>query len=170
MTKNKDFSPERKAIHGIGTIVRIIGSIMFISVFFIGFSQKNKPKKPWNYSKPKSNNQWNYPRTSPKPKPNHGFPKTIIIGFGLVFIGGVLTTLARNGVAGSGLILDAEQERRDLEPVSRIIGGRINDAFMEVNLEGKFPKTKEIIKIRCLKCESLNDEEDNFCGKCGSKI
>ena len=42
----------------------------------------------------------------------------------------------RRGLAGSGMILDPQQARKDVEPWTRMAGGMANDALSEVDLAG----------------------------------
>jgi len=34
----------------------------------------------------------------------------------------------------------------------------------------KIPPTKEIVKIRCKECKSLNDEDVKLCKNCGKEL
>lgn len=95
----------------------------------------------------------------------------------LCHIGGVICILAgffmmkvgRYGKAGSGLVLDPEQERLDKEPINRSIGGQLGDMLDEAGI-GSFGGRKEVIKVRCPHCKALNDEADQFCGQCGKAL
>ncbi|MBK9735286.1 MAG: zinc ribbon domain-containing protein [Saprospiraceae bacterium] len=94
-----------------------------------------------------------------------------IIGFIFIAGGFALTALGRSGLAGSGLILDTAQEREDRRPQNYLIGEQINDVLEKVNIEKLFPQASEtIIKIRCTSCSHLNDENDKFCGGCGTSL
>lgn len=54
-------------------------------------------------------------------------------GMLLIIIGKICQSLGRLGVAGSGFILDTEKERKDLEPISRMLGGQLHDALEETD-------------------------------------
>lgn len=86
--------------------------------------------------------------------------------------------LAKKGLAGAGLILDPERERRDAEPFSRSKGGKFADSYDEFRNESKIHEDlervkvsqKEKIMVRCPKCKTLNDEDASFCKSCGEKL
>lgn len=77
------------------------------------------------------------------------FFKRGIFGVGSIIIGLVLTSIGAKGAAGSGLILDPERARNDLKP---------------------FNEVKEVIKIKCGKCSTLNDVDSKFCKGCGEEL
>ena len=52
-------------------------------------------------------------------------------GFTLLIIGGVTMNIGARGAAGSGLVLDPEQAKQDLEPWARTAGGLVKDALDE---------------------------------------
>ncbi len=56
-------------------------------------------------------------------------------GIVLIMLGGVLCGIAKRGVAGSGVVLDPERAREDMEPWSRMSGGMIGDALDEAGLD-----------------------------------
>ncbi|MEM6692170.1 MAG: zinc ribbon domain-containing protein, partial [Planctomycetota bacterium] len=78
-------------------------------------------------------------------------------------------TVGARGLAGSGVLLDPEQAREDLEPYSRMAGGMVKDAMTEadIDLSGK---PERIIMIRCTSCDALCQESANFCQQCGAKL
>lgn len=90
-------------------------------------------------------------------------------GIVLIMIGQALKGVGRYGKAGSGIILDPEQERKDREPVNRSLGGQIADMLDDANI-GNQLGSREVIKIRCPHCKALNDETDKFCGQCGQAL
>jgi hypothetical protein len=102
------------------------------------------------------------------------------IGFGLVVIGSIMRTIAAKGKAGSGLVLDPEQARRDVEPWSRMQGGIIKDTLDEagINLEqigrqfaqGNSSQPQKMVMIKCPHCKKLNDEDSKFCQECGKPV
>jgi hypothetical protein len=47
----------------------------------------------------------------------------------MMVLGKGLMTLGRSGLAGSGLLLEPEMARKDLEPWNRATGGMVKDAF-----------------------------------------
>lgn len=90
---------------------------------------------------------------------------TAPLGMILLIIGSILREIGSRGLAGSGLILNPKQARDDLKPHSQALGGVINDVISEVKII-----EKEIIKIRCHDCRSLNDESDKYCSNCGKEL
>lgn len=52
-------------------------------------------------------------------------------GMGLIVVGGVISGIGRQGLAGSGVILDPEKAREDQEPWTRMQGGMFADAADE---------------------------------------
>jgi hypothetical protein len=90
-------------------------------------------------------------------------------GMALVFVGGILRGIGGRGLAGSGVVLDPERARDDLEPYSRMAGGMVKDALEEarVNSAGRADK---IIMFRCRACGKLNEEDSKFCQECGKEM
>ncbi len=155
---NYDVSPERKATYYIGMAIMAVGFLIFISVFF---SQINSFGNFDNF---------------------HGRAQSSMtrafVGMILIVIGGVVKGIGKRGLAGSGVILDPQQEREDMEPWSRMSGGMTNDAMSEIDLvnnmndrlTGPDHGSKETIKVRCRECRTLNDEDAKFCDECGAKM
>ncbi len=88
------------------------------------------------------------------------------IGILMIAGGQFLRHLGARGSAGSGLVLDPEKARDDLAPWSKMAGGMVNDALDETELK----KDKEVIRVRCRSCGTLNDEEARFCDQCGEPL
>ena len=97
-----------------------------------------------------------------------------LLGMGLCVVGGILMNIGARGAAGSGLVLDPEKARQDLEPWSRMGGGVVEDALSEVNvvkkLEEGISNLQPQVKVRCRKCQALNDETAKFCDQCGAPM
>ena len=77
--------------------------------------------------------------------------------------------------AGSGVVLDPEKARKDVEPWSRMGGGVVQDALSEIEvvkkIEDRFDSPKpQVIKVRCRSCRMLNDETAKFCNQCGAVV
>lgn len=148
----------RKFLYYLGNIIIVIGFIMFFSVFFSFFSIfKNSDDLGFGFF---SSFQYSF------------------IGFLLIFIGTILKNIGIRGLAGSGVILDPEKEREDLEPFSRSKGGMFADSYNEFKEQSNFDedidkiKDKDQVKImvRCPNCKSLNDENAKFCSNCGKPL
>ena len=59
-------------------------------------------------------------------------------GMFLIVVGGIVRGAGARGLAGSGVILDPEQAREDLEPYTRMAGGMVKDALEEDHLGEPF--------------------------------
>lgn len=57
-----------------------------------------------------------------------------VTGMVLMIAGGAMTAIGRMGLAGSGLKLDPEEARQDIEPWSRMTGGVVHDALDEAGI------------------------------------
>jgi hypothetical protein len=58
-----------------------------------------------------------------------------VVGMGMMIVGGGLMAVGRASLAGSGMMLDPERSRRDVEPWSRATGGMISDALDEAGIK-----------------------------------
>lgn len=143
----RQIPPERKVIFYLGTGVLVVGGLLFLSTFlsaalhfgdFSNFVERSR-----------------------------SMALRAILGIGLIIVGGVLQAVGRAGLAGSGIKLDPEEARRDIEPWSRMGGGVIKDALDEAGLgiEGG-SQTEELAfdeklrRLQKLKDDGLiNDEE-----------
>lgn len=145
-------SKERKAIYYIGLVLTIFGVILFMSVFFIDMMT---PDFFGGHS---------------------SFIVRPVIGMICMTVGNVLMSIGSKGAAGSGLILDPEKAREDLKPYSSARGGMINDTLENIDMvkdianRNEENQSKEVIKIRCKECGTLNDEDAKFCKSCGKEI
>ena len=142
MTK-KEISKERKILYYAGMMIIAIGLILFMSTFFT-----------------------NPDRFLMGEVSMGSIASKAVIGFIMVAVGGLMMKVAARGTAGSGLLLDPEKARDDLSPWSSMAGGMIDDALSETQIG----TGKEVIKIRCQSCASLNDEDAKYCKVCGEKM
>lgn len=140
---SKEISKNRKTLYYVGNGITLIGILLFLSVFFLAFMN---PFAMMSSSNPMANS---------------------FIGFILIIVGQFIANIGARGVAGSGWILDPKQAREDLKPYSSQVGGMINDALEEVEL---ISDSKEVVKIRCQSCKTLNDEDAKYCKKCGAEL
>jgi hypothetical protein len=156
----RNLSPERKAAYYIGSGMGLLGFILFISTFFsaaMNFGDFN------NFEG----------RT-------RSMAFRSILGMVLMIAGGFVSGVGRQGLAGSGLMLDPEKQREDLEPWSRSAGGMANDTLSEIGLAksaeqalnrlGDDDESKQVVKVRCRACQALNDEQAKFCDQCGAAL
>jgi hypothetical protein len=86
-----------------------------------------------------------------------------LVGMGLLVAGGVLRAIGARGLAGSGMVLDPERARDDLEPYARMAGGLVRDAAEESGLVRARPH----LKLQCPACARLNEADARFCQGCG---
>ncbi len=143
---------ERKAAYYVGMVMMIIGFLLFISVFF-SFAMMFS---------------------------GHGFRGPSIVSFAnpiwgmlLMIFGAIIMNIGAKGAAGSGIILDPEKAREDLKPFNEAKGEMLNDVISNIDVVEKFTdnqQPKEVIKIRCRNCSSLNDEDAKFCKGCGQQL
>lgn len=88
-------------------------------------------------------------------------------GMGLVFVGAVVRAVGAAGLAGSGLVLDPQKAREDLEPYSRMAGGMVKDGLEEVRID---LGPQKVVMIKCPDCAKLNEEDSKFCQECGRRL
>ncbi len=122
-----------------------IGIILFMSVFFIAFTGD-----PFAY-------EGNFMQ--------NGFYGIILIGAGTFVM-----NLGARGAAGSGLVLDPEKAREDLTPYTKAAGGMLKDALEEIDLPSAKSGEKEVVRVRCIHCRALNEEDARFCKNCGKEM
>jgi len=152
-TLNKQIPPERKAIYYVGMALFVIGILLFLSTFFTFMM-----------------NFGNFENFADNARSDG------IRAFGgmfLMIVGGIIMGIGARGLAGSGIILDPEKARADVEPWSRLGGGVVQDALSEVGIAKKLEDRLDApqqVKIRCRKCQMLNDDTAKFCNQCGSAI
>lgn len=144
-------SKERKVTYYIGVGLIILGFILFISVFF---QTACLISDPFTAIKPPSFSN-------------------ALIGFILIFIGNIVSKIGAKGAAGSGMILDPDQAREDLKPYNEAKGQMLNDMISNIDAVNNLTKStenKEIIKIKCRTCGTLNEEDAKFCKSCGEVL
>ncbi len=88
---------------------------------------------------------------------------------GLLFAGGIVQQVGARGLAGSGVLLDPQRARRELEPFSRMAGGMVGDALNEVG-ERITGAAERVVMIKCSSCGKLNEEDSKFCQECARKL
>jgi hypothetical protein len=88
----------------------------------------------------------------------------------VLIVAAVVKATAAAGLAGSGVVLDPKQARKDLEPFSRQAGGMLRDALDEVGVNLGQAEAKDVVMIRCRECARLNEEDSKFCQECGKPI
>jgi hypothetical protein len=111
---NKKIPPERKTLYYVGMILAILGALSFASVFVSGIL-----------------NFGNFDNFESR---GRSMALRAFAGMGMMIVGVVLMSVAARGIAGSGVILDPEKAREDIEPWSRMAGGIVKDALDETDL------------------------------------
>jgi RNA polymerase subunit RPABC4/transcription elongation factor Spt4 len=151
----RQISPERKKLYYGGMILSGVGFLLFLSTFFIFMLNIG------DFTNFASQMRW----------------EMCLSLSGIMFIigGGVLMNIGLKGWSGSGIILDPEQARKDVEPLARMGGGVTQDALSEIEVVKKLDKRLEDpgspqVKVRCRNCQALNDEDAKFCKQCGSAL
>ncbi len=116
----KQISPERQSAFYLGTGLMAVG-ILLIIIGFITFAALGVGSVN-----------------------SSGHSTSPLVGFFMFFAGMVLAAVgqgirgvAARGLAGSGVILDPEQARQDVEPWSRMAGGIAKDAIDETGILDK---------------------------------
>jgi hypothetical protein len=138
-------SRDRQKLYYIGWIMSGIGILLFVSAFFA-------------------------PAYSPTVSGVDDRFFQGASGILLVFVGGGLASIGARGLAGSGIVLDPQQARKDAEPWSRMRGGMLNDMLEEVDVIRYLAPPAPVVKVRCRECRALNDEANNYCGHCGRAL
>lgn len=156
---SRSISPDRKLAHLMGTCLMVVGGLMFA---FTALSMVSDfGSGPTSIDSASSS-----------------MISFVLGGFGGVALMGVgrgMRTVAARGLAGSGVVLDPERARKDLEPWSRMAGGMVQDALSETDLEigrrgeaGGEPE--RVVMLKCTGCGKLNEEDSRFCQECGAAL
>lgn len=143
---NRKISHERKAIYTFGLVLMGLGFILFLSTFFI---------LP-------NTNDFSTPSTA---NPIRSFALRGVGGIVLIIIGNLLRSIGARGAAGSGVILDPEQARKDVEPWSRMAGGILKDAVDESDIKmgtdsAALDFEEKLRKLESLRQDGLISEEE----------
>ena len=146
---SRQISEERKTAYYLGMVLMVLGGLLFFSVFITG---------AMNFG------NFNNFEAHARSGMFRGFG-----GMALLVMGGILRGIGARGLAGSGVVLDPEKARRELEPYSRMTGGMVKDALDEagVNLGGK---PERVVMLKCPACGKLNAEDAKFCQECGNRM
>lgn len=159
MVPKYELDPWRKFLYYGGMVVTGIGILLFLSVFVTGFLDVGRSMGPMgSFGAFQRSGQSMFGRA--------------FLGVVLSAVGQVMRAIGAKGLAGSGVVLDPQQARRDIEPWSRAAGGALSDALSEVEIRksGKQSEARTVVKVRCRECGALNDESNQFCGRCGKQL
>jgi hypothetical protein len=110
----RQISDKRKTAFYLGTGFMILGGILFASTFLTFMIHFG------DFSNFESNAKSGMLRA--------------LGGMALLLIGGVIRGIGALGAAGSGVVLDPEKARQELEPYSRMAGGMVKDALTKPTL------------------------------------
>jgi hypothetical protein len=160
-----EISPERKLAFYGGSCLALAGicTVVVGLIFFV--SDMNRPM-------PQIDTQGTPEEIVAKMRAAQETPEGFVliwIGTALIPVGLLLRHLGARGLAGSGVILDPQQAREDLEPYSRQAGGMVKDALDEADIKlGAQPQ--QVVVVRCRKCSTLNSEDAKFCKECGDRV
>lgn len=111
----RQISPERKAIHRLGIILVAVGVLTFGSVFVSA-----------------ALNFGNFDNFGGRTR---SMGLRAIGGMAMIMLGAGMTIYGFAGAAGSGLTLDPEQARKDVEPWARMQGGVAKDTLDEMGVD-----------------------------------
>lgn len=150
----RDIPPSRTALYTAGTAVMAAGLALFFSGFFLFIASIGNFDDFEDHAR-----------------------LVAFCWFGgmvVMILGQWLRTVGARGWAGSGMVLDPQRARRDVEPWSRMAGGVIGDALSEINqgYEAKERPERAVTpaKVRCPKCHALNDQSAKFCNQCAAPL
>jgi hypothetical protein len=137
----RQIPPERKAIFYIGMAVGVIGFLCFISTFFSAASSFG--------------DFTNFEQRG------RSMATRAIVGIVMVIAGGIMAGIGRRGLAGSGVKLDPEEARRDVEPWARMTGGVVKDVMDEAGIKlGNQPSGEELpFDERLRRLQKLRDDK-----------
>ena len=149
----RDVSDARRATYYVGLAMAGFGLVLFLSVFVTGAMDLSSG---------------NVGRIGSE-------PIRAVAGMILLMLGTAIARMGRGGAAGSGLLLDPQKARRDLEPFSRQQGGMLKDALDEAGVDlgqvvGKAQAPERVVMIKCRECGKLNEDDSKFCQECGAAL
>lgn len=147
---SKQFSDARKTSYYLGTALMVIGGLMFFSVFITAAMNFG------DFSNFQSNARSSMFRS--------------FGGMVLLFVGGAIRGIGARGLAGSGVLLDPERARSELEPYSRMAGGMMRDALDEAKFGADAGRPERVVMVKCRECGRLNEEDSRFCQECGKPL
>jgi hypothetical protein len=146
----RQISEERKTAYYIGVGLMIVGGLMFASTFVTFAAHFG------DFSNFESNAKSDMYRA--------------FGGMALMILGAIISSIGARGLAGSGVILDPEQARQELEPYTRMAGGMVKDALDEADVKLGSAPPEKVVMIKCPACGKLNEEDSKFCRECGKKL
>lgn len=146
----KQISEGRKAAYYVGTALVVVGVLLFGSTF-VTFAMHFG-----DFSDFASNARSDMLRA---------FGGMLLMAVGIAIAG-----IGARGLAGSGVVLDPEKAREDLEPYTRMAGGMVKDALDEADIKLGGSAPEKVIMVKCPTCGKLNEDDSKFCQECGKKL
>jgi len=110
----RDISDGRKTLYYVGMGMSALGILLFFSTFVSAAANFG------NFN--------NFERRT------QSTAMRAVAGMGFMLVGGVLAGIGRKGLSGSGVVLDPQQAREDVEPWSRMTGGVLKDVLDETGI------------------------------------
>ncbi len=161
----RQLTHQRKLLYYVGMGVSILGLLLFLSTFvslLIDFERSANVSD--SFLSPRFSG-------AVAPQPPRDLPMArAFIGMILIAGGAFIMRVGARGAAGSGLLLDPDKPRGDLEPYSRMAGGMLRDALDEAGLNPGAGASEIIIMLKCGQCGKLNEQDSKFCQECGRPI
>lgn len=150
---SRRISSERKSLYYLGNVLIVFGLILFASTFVTFFSHFG------DFSNFEADARSDFGRA--------------LAGTACMFVGGILRKVGARGLAGSGVVLDPDRAREELEPYSRMVGGMAKDALDEADIDldhSGSRSSEKVVMIKCRECGKLNEEDSKFCQECGQAL
>ena len=151
MTPQKQIPPERKKTYYIGIAVIVIGFICFISTMFSDALSSSGGPQGFGQFEQRA----------------HSGMVRCLIGSLMIIAGFFMVRIGRMGLAGSGIKLDPEQGRRDVEPWARMAGGVVKDAIDEAGIKmngqssgEELPFDERLRRLQKLRQDGLVSEQE----------
>ncbi len=146
----RNISPERQGAYFFGMILTGVGLLLFLSTFVSFISHFGD-------------------FTDFEGRSKSGMMRALG-GMICMAIGQFIMRVGRSGVAGSGLKLDPQEARRDLEPWSRMSGGMLKDTLDEagIDLSGQssdMPFDEQLRRLEALKRDGLLSDAEYAAAK-----
>src|SRR5262245_5128886 len=129
----RQISGQRRTAYYVGMVMTIVGFLLFASVFVTAYLDFG--------------NVLTFESDSKSSMFRAG------CGMALMIVGAITRGIGARGLAGSGVVLDPERARKDLEPYSRMAGGMVKDALEEANVPGA--RSEKVVMIKCRSCGKL---------------
>jgi hypothetical protein len=143
----RQISKERQGIYYVGVGLFVLGGILFMSTF-VTFALHFG-----DFSNFHENARSDALRS--------------VLGMVFMIVGAGLAHIGSRGLAGSGVVLNPEEAREDLEPYARMAGGMLKDALDEAQVGVGSRSSEKTVMLKCRACGKLNNEDAKFCQECG---